>query len=43
MGSIIRNRIIIESFAIIGMGSIVTKDVAVGAVVYGNPAKQKID
>jgi UDP-N-acetylglucosamine acyltransferase len=43
MGSIIRNRIIIESFAIIGMGSIVTKDVAVGAIVYGNPAKQKSD
>jgi acetyltransferase-like isoleucine patch superfamily enzyme len=25
------------------MGSIVTKDVAVGALVYGNPARQKSD
>jgi UDP-N-acetylglucosamine acyltransferase len=43
MGSIIRNRISVRYDAIIGMGSVVTKDVARGAVVYGNPAKQKID
>jgi UDP-N-acetylglucosamine acyltransferase len=43
IGSLIRNRISIGFHAIIGMGSVVTKDVANGAVVYGNPAKQKID
>jgi acetyltransferase-like isoleucine patch superfamily enzyme len=41
MGSIIRNRINVRYDAIIGMGSVVTKDVARGVVVYGNPAKEK--
>jgi UDP-N-acetylglucosamine acyltransferase len=43
MGSIIRNRVTVGFDAIIGMGSVVTKDVARGAVVYGNPARQKSD
>jgi UDP-N-acetylglucosamine acyltransferase len=36
-----RNRITIGEGAVIGMGSVVTKDVPAGAVVYGNPAKTK--
>jgi UDP-N-acetylglucosamine acyltransferase len=43
IGSLIRNRVIINSDSVIGMGSVVTKDVAHGAVVYGNPARQKSD
>ena len=38
---VVRNRITVGVGAIVGMGSVVTKDVADGAVVYGNPAKQK--
>jgi UDP-N-acetylglucosamine acyltransferase len=41
MGSIIRNRVVIGCYAIIGMGSVVTKDVEHRSVVYGNPAKEK--
>jgi UDP-N-acetylglucosamine acyltransferase len=43
MGSIIRNRVVIGYDAIIGMGSVLTKDVIANTVVYGNPAKQKSD
>ena len=43
MGSIIRNRVVIGYDAIIGMGSVLTKDVIANTVVYGNPARQKID
>jgi UDP-N-acetylglucosamine acyltransferase len=43
IGSIIRNRISVGFDAIVGMGSVVTKDVCSEAVVYGNPAKQKSD
>ena len=39
--SVTRNRIRIGKNAIVGMGSVVTKDVPEGAVVYGNPAKEK--
>lgn len=38
---VIRNRLIIGSEAVVGMGSVVTKSVPNFAVVYGNPAKQK--
>jgi UDP-N-acetylglucosamine acyltransferase len=38
---VIRNRIKVGVGAIVGMGSVVTKDVADGVVVYGNPAKSK--
>lgn len=38
--SVIRNRRIIGENATVGMGSVVTKDVLNGQVVYGNPAKQ---
>lgn len=38
---VVRNRITVGVGSIVGMGSVVTKDVADGAVVYGNPAKQK--
>jgi UDP-N-acetylglucosamine acyltransferase len=41
LGVIIRNRIVIGSSAIVGMGSVVTKSVDQYAVVYGNPAKEK--
>lgn len=37
--SIIRNGISIGDNALVGFGSVVVKDVEVGAVVYGNPAK----
>lgn len=38
---VIRNRLIIGNKAIIGMGSVVTRDVNHNAVVYGNPANEK--
>jgi UDP-N-acetylglucosamine acyltransferase len=37
---VVRNRVIVGEDALVGMGSVVTKNVPVGAVVYGNPAKQ---
>lgn len=39
---VVRNRIVIASDAIVGMGSVVTKNVEQKQVVYGNPAKPKI-
>ena len=39
MGSCIRNRITIEENVIIGMGSVVVKNIKKGSVVWGNPAK----
>jgi len=39
--SVIRNRITIGENAVVGMGSVVTKDVTDNIVVYGNPAKEK--
>lgn len=39
--STIRNKVQIGSNSIIGMGSVVTKNVPDGAVVYGNPARSK--
>ena len=38
---VIRNRLIISQKAVIGMGSVVTKNIPYEAVVYGNPAKEK--
>jgi len=38
---VVRNRVTVGTGATVGMGSVVTKDVADGAVVYGNPAKPK--
>jgi UDP-N-acetylglucosamine acyltransferase len=40
LGSVIRNRVIIGESSIVGMGSIVIKNVEAGAVVVGNPAKE---
>lgn len=42
LGCIIRNRVVIGSGAIVGMGSVVTKNVNKNAIVYGNPAKEKV-
>lgn len=39
---VIRNRVKIGKNALVGMGSVVTKDVDAGAIVFGNPAKSKI-
>lgn len=38
---VVRNRVVIGADAIVGMGSVVVKNVNQGAVVYGNPAKEK--
>lgn len=38
---VIRNRLIIGSESVVGMGSVVTKNVPHFAVVYGNPAREK--
>lgn len=38
-GSIIRNKVRIGDNTLIGMGSIVTKDIPEGVMAYGNPAK----
>ena len=40
IGSLIRDNIKIGYNAVIGMGSVVINDVAAGAVVYGNPARE---
>lgn len=37
---VIRNRIVIGADSIVGMGSVVTKNVDQKSVVYGNPAKE---
>lgn len=39
LGVVVRNRIEVGKNAIVGMGSVVTKDVAENCIVYGNPAK----
>ncbi len=39
LGCTIRNRKIIGQGSLVGMGSVVVKDVEPGSVVYGNPAK----
>jgi UDP-N-acetylglucosamine acyltransferase len=39
LGVTVRNRKIIGSCALVGMGSVVVKDVKMGSVVKGNPAK----
>lgn len=36
----VRNRITVGKSSVVGMASVVTKDVNEGAVVYGNPAKE---
>jgi len=41
IGSTIRNRKIIGENSIIGMGSVVVKDIEPDKVVFGNPAKEK--
>ena len=43
LGVIIRNRIDVGISAIVGMGSVVVKDVGANQVVYGNPAKPKAE
>ena len=39
----IRNQVEIGDGAMIGMGAVVTKSVKAGAVVMGNPAREKTD
>ena len=39
-GSIVLPRIVVGEFAMIGTGSIVTKDVPPHALIYGNPARE---
>lgn len=39
LGVTVRNRLIIGKSALIGLGSVVVKDVEAETVVYGNPAK----
>lgn len=39
LGCVTRNRITIGENSIVGMGSVVTKDVRPNDIVYGNPAK----
>jgi UDP-N-acetylglucosamine acyltransferase len=43
LGVVTRNRITIGWGAVVGMGSVVTKDVPANSVIYGNPAKSKND
>jgi UDP-N-acetylglucosamine acyltransferase len=38
---VLRNRIIVGKHALVGMGSVVTKNVEDGQIVFGNPAKPK--
>lgn len=39
LGVTVRNRLVIGKGALVGLGSVVVKDVDSGVVVYGNPAK----
>jgi sugar O-acyltransferase (sialic acid O-acetyltransferase NeuD family) len=39
VGSLIRNSVTIGSNTLIGMGSVVTKDIPSGVIAYGNPCK----
>lgn len=43
IGCVIRNRVTIGAKSVVGMGSVVTKNVEKGTVVYGNPAKPKLE
>lgn len=42
LGCIVRNRLIVGSESVIGMGSVVVRDVPHFSVVYGNPASIKV-
>jgi acetyltransferase-like isoleucine patch superfamily enzyme len=41
LGVTVRNRMVIGNGALVGLGSVVVKDVPADCVVYGNPAKSK--
>ena len=41
LGCVIRNRITVGESSVVGMGSVVVKDVEANTVVYGNPARPK--
>lgn len=41
LGVTVRNRIVIGNDALVGLGSVVVKDIQAGVTVYGNPAKIK--
>jgi acetyltransferase-like isoleucine patch superfamily enzyme len=42
-GSVIGPGLILGRGCVVGMGSVVTRDVALGTVVYGNPAKREYE
>jgi len=41
LGVTVRNRLVIGMGALIGLGSVVTKDIQDNAVAYGNPARER--
>lgn len=41
--SVVRNRLIIGKGALVGMGSVVTRDVPHDGIVWGNPAKSSVE
>ncbi len=41
LGVTVRNRITVNKGALVGLGGVVVKEVKAGAVVYGNPAREK--
>jgi acetyltransferase-like isoleucine patch superfamily enzyme len=42
-GSMIRQQQVIGEQSLVGMGAVVVKDVPAGAIVVGNPARQRVE